>query len=120
MSSPSRATRRASSSRPAIEDLDLLIHERLRLGMISELSGGGPATFSELKTLLHATDGNLGVHARKLEAAGYVSSTKSFVGRTPKTDYRLTPAGRRAFARYLRQLGSLIRSARPRRRRPAS
>jgi len=76
--------------------LDRLIHERLRAGMVSALSVNESLTFNELKKLLDTTDGNLSVHARKLEEAGYVACAKSFVGRMPRTDYRLTGAGRRA------------------------
>src|SRR5579863_3071551 len=78
------------------EKLDRLIHERLRLGILSALSVNEALTFNELKKLLDTSDGNLSVHARKLEEAGYVACTKSFAGRTPRTDYRLTASGRRA------------------------
>src|SRR6516162_10663713 len=80
--------------------LDRLIHERLRLGILSALSVNESLTFNELKKLLDTTDGNLSVHARKLEEAGYVSFTKSFEGRIPKTEYKLTATGRRALERY--------------------
>lgn len=92
--------------------LDRLIHERLRLGILSALSVNESLTFNELKKLLDATDGNLSVHARKLEEAGYVSCTKSFEGRMPKTDYRLAPAGRRALERYLDHMEALIQAMR--------
>src|ERR1043166_3345391 len=75
--------------------LDRLIHERLRLGMLSALSVNESLTFNELKKLLDTTDGNLSVHARKLEEAGYLTASKSFDGRIPRTDYKITPAGRR-------------------------
>ena len=92
--------------------LDRLIHERLRLGMVSALSVNESLTFNELKKLLDTTDGNLSVHARKLEEAGYVACTKSFAGRIPRTDYRLTAAGRRALERYLDHMEALIQAMR--------
>src|SRR5436190_24328376 len=92
--------------------LDRLIHERLRLGIISALSVNDSLTFNELKKLLDTTDGNLSVHARKLEEAGYVACTKSFEGRVPRTDYRLTAAGRRAMDRYLDHMEALIQAMR--------
>ena len=88
--------------------LDRLIHERLRLGIISALAVNDSMTFNELKALLETTDGNLSVHARKLEEAGYVGCTKSFAGRVPKTEYKLTAAGRRALEKYLGHMESLI------------
>src|ERR1019366_8662033 len=94
--------------------LDRLIHERLRLGMVSALSVNESLTFSDLKKLLDTTDGNLSVHARKLEEAGYVACTKSFAGRIPRTDYRLTAAGRRALERYLDHMEALIQAMRDR------
>jgi DNA-binding HxlR family transcriptional regulator len=94
--------------------LDRLIHERLRLGILSALSVSDSLTFNELKKLLDTTDGNLSVHARKLEEAGYVSCTKSFEGRMPRTDYRLTPLGRRALERYLDHMEALIQATRDR------
>jgi len=96
------------------EKLDRLVHERLRLGILSALSVNDSLTFTELKKLLDTTDGNLSVHARKLEEAGYVSVVKSFEGRLPRTDYRLTAAGRRALERYLDHMEALIRSMRDR------
>jgi DNA-binding HxlR family transcriptional regulator len=92
--------------------LDRLIHERLRLAIVSALSVNDALSFSALKQLLRTTDGNLSVHARKLEEAGYVVCTKSFEGRMPKTEYRLTAAGRRALERYLDHMEALIRAAR--------
>jgi DNA-binding MarR family transcriptional regulator len=92
--------------------LDRLIHERLRLGIISALSVNESLTFNEMKKLLDTTDGNLSVHARKLEEAGYISCTKSFEGRIPRTDYRLTAAGRRALERYLDHMEALIQAMR--------
>jgi DNA-binding MarR family transcriptional regulator len=94
--------------------LDRLIHERIRLGIVSALAVNDSLTFNELKALLQTTDGNLSVHARKLEEAGYVACTKSFDGRIPKTRYRLTPAGRRAFERYLAHMEALIEAMRER------
>ena len=92
--------------------LDRLIHERLRLGILSALSVNESLTFNELKKLLDTTDGNLSVHARKLEEAGYVGCTKSFEGRMPRTDYRLTTGGRRALERYLDHMEALIHAMR--------
>ena len=92
--------------------LDRLIHERMRLGIVSALAANETLTFNELKALLQTTDGNLSVHARKLEEAGYISCTKSFEGRMPKTEYALTASGRKAFERYLDHMEALIRAAR--------
>jgi len=94
--------------------LDRLIHERLRLGIVSALAVNDSLSFSDLKKLMNTTDGNLSVHARKLEEAEYISCTKSFEGRMPKTQYRLTPAGRRALERYLDHMEALIRATRER------
>ena len=94
--------------------LDRLIHERLRLGILSALSVNQSLTFNELKKLLDTTDGNLSVHARKLEEAAYVACTKSFEGRVPKTEYRLTAAGRKALERYLDHMEALIQAMRDR------
>jgi DNA-binding MarR family transcriptional regulator len=98
----------------AAPKLDRLIHERLRLGILSALSVNDSLTFNELKKLLDTTDGNLSVHARKLEEAGYVACSKSFAGRMPRTDYRLTAAGRRALERYLDHMEALIQAMRER------
>ena len=97
---------------PVAPGLDRLIHERMRLGIVSALAANVSLTFNELKALLRTTDGNLSVHARKLEEAAYINCTKMFDGRLPKTRYRLTAAGRRAFERYLDHMESLIRAAR--------
>ena len=94
--------------------LDRLIHERIRLGIVSALAVNDSLTFNELKALLRTTDGNLSVHARKLEEADYIACTKSFEGRLPKTEYRLTAAGRRALERYLNHMEALIRATRER------
>ena len=93
-------------------ELERLIHERVRLAIVSALAVNDSLTFNDLKQLLNTTDGNLSVHARKLEEAQYVVCTKSFEGRTPKTEYRLTAAGRRALERYLGHMESVIRAAR--------
>ncbi len=92
--------------------LDRLIHERLRLGILSALAVNESLTFNELKKLLDASDGNLSIHARKLEEAGYISCAKSFQGRMPRTDYRLSAAGRRALERYLDHMEALIQAMR--------
>jgi len=94
--------------------LDRLIHERLRLAIVSSLAVNESLTFNELKRLLGATDGNLSVHARRLEEGGYVECLKSFDGRVPRTEFRLTNAGRHALERYLTHMEGLIRSTRAR------
>jgi DNA-binding transcriptional ArsR family regulator len=104
--------RTASTPEASAVSLDRLIHERTRLGVISALAVNSSLTFNELKQLLGATDGNVSVHARKLEDAGYVACTKSFSGRVPKTEYRLTAAGRRALEKYLGHMEALIRATR--------
>ena len=91
-----------------MHELDKLIHERLRLGIISALAANESLTFNELKHLVKTSDGNLSVHARKLEDAGYVRCSKTFHGRTPKTEYTLTAAGRRALERYLDHMEAVI------------
>jgi DNA-binding MarR family transcriptional regulator len=96
----------------ALPNLDRIIHERMRLGIVSALAVNESLTFNELKKLLQTTDGNLSVHARRLEEAEYVECTKSFEGRMPKTEYRLTVAGRKAFERYLDHLEALIHAMR--------
>ena len=94
--------------------LDRLIHERLRLGILSALAVNASLSFGDLKKLMQTTDGNLSVHARKLEEASYVTCTKSFEGRVPKTEYSITAAGRRALERYLDHMEALIRATRER------
>src|SRR5262244_1914971 len=89
-------------------DLDRLIHERVRLGIVSALAVNRSLTFNELKAMLKTTDGNLSVHARKLEEADYIVCSKSFDGRVPRTEYRLTPAGRRALEKYISHMESII------------
>ncbi len=112
-----RAQRGLGAVRGRLEEnvpprLDRLIHERMRLGIVSALAVNESLTFNELKALLKTTDGNLSVHARKLEEANYVTCTKSFAGRLPKTEYRLTAAGKRALERYLNHMEALIRATR--------
>jgi len=113
--SPPAGTRAASSSaekRPL--EFDRLIHERIRLGIVSALTVNESLSFNDLKRLLATTDGNLSVHARKLEEAGYVTCSKFFDKRVPKTEYRLTAAGRNALDRYLNHMEALIRAMRER------
>ena len=101
-----------ANEKSAAPNLDRLIHERLRLGIISALAANESLTFSDLKRLMNTTDGNLSVHARKLEEAGYISCTKFFEGRLPKTEYKLTAAGRSALEKYLSHMESLIKQMR--------
>jgi DNA-binding HxlR family transcriptional regulator len=101
-----------AQEKSAAPNLDRLIHERLRLGIISALAANETLTFSDLKRLMSTTDGNLSVHARKLEEAGYISCTKFFEGRLPKTEYKLTAAGRSALEKYLSHMESLIKQMR--------
>lgn len=96
------------------EKFERLIHERSRLGIISALAVNETLSFNDLKKLMRTTDGNLSVHARKLEDAGYIACTKSFEGRTPKTQYSLTRTGRRALEQYLNHMEALIRTMRDR------
>ena len=96
-------------------ELDRLIHERVRLAIVSALAVNEKLSFNALKDMLGATDGNLSVHARKLEEAGYVACTKSFEGRVPRTEYRLTPEGRGALEAYLDHMEALIQAVRDRR-----
>jgi DNA-binding MarR family transcriptional regulator len=115
--SKSRGSARVEQAMRAAEkapELDGLIHERMRLGIVSALAANESLTFGELKELLKTTDGNVSVHARKLEDANYISCAKSFVGRMPKTEYRLTEKGRRALENYLNHMEALIRAARER------
>ncbi|MFZ0635115.1 MAG: transcriptional regulator [Candidatus Acidiferrales bacterium] len=102
----------AAASGLSATQLDRLIHERTRLAIVSALAANQALTFTELKQLLNASDGNLSVHARKLEDAGYIACTKSFAGRMPRTEYRLTPSGRRALLRYLDHMEALIQATR--------
>ncbi len=104
----------AGASSVRADALDRLIHERLRLGIVSALAVNDSLSFSDLKKLMKTTDGNLSVHARKLEEADYITCTKSFEGRMPKTEYKLTATGRRALERYLDHMEALIRATRER------
>jgi DNA-binding HxlR family transcriptional regulator len=99
---------------PSLElpELDRLIHERIRLGIVSALATNDSLSFNDLKRVLKTTDGNLSVHARKLEEAQYISCVKFFEGRVPRTEYRLTATGRRALAEYLDQMEQWIRVTR--------
>jgi DNA-binding HxlR family transcriptional regulator len=97
-----------------LPDLDRIIHERLRLGIVSALTINDSLSFNDLRRLLKTTDGNLSVHARKLEEAGYITCNKFFEGRIPRTDYRLTSSGRRALEKYVAQMEELIRRTRRR------
>ena len=106
------AEARGRAAETSARELDRLIHERTRLGIVSALAVNDSLSFNELKGLLRTTDGNLSVHARKLEEAQYVACTKSFQGRMPKTEYRLTAAGRRALERYLSHMEAIIRATR--------
>lgn len=108
-----RVTAPALPETPAA-NLDRVIHERTRLAIISALAVSDSLTFRELKQLLGASDGNLSVHARKLEDAGYIACAKSFANRLPKTEYRLTASGRRALEKYLDHMEALIRATRER------
>jgi DNA-binding HxlR family transcriptional regulator len=106
------ASVRAVAGGNSVPDLDRLIHERMRLGIVSALAANESLTFNELKKLLKTTDGNLSVHARKLEEANYIACAKSFQGRMPKTEYRLTEAGRKALEKYLNHMEALIHAMR--------
>jgi DNA-binding MarR family transcriptional regulator len=108
-----QGVRGARAKHPA-PGLDRLIHERLRLGIVSALAANDSLTFNNLKSLMNTTDGNLSVHARKLEEAGYISCSKSFEGRLPKTEYKLTVAGRRALENYLSHMETIIHQMRNR------
>jgi DNA-binding MarR family transcriptional regulator len=107
-----RVVKRRSPGGTEAVNLDAVIHERVRLAIISALAVNDELSFNDLKKLLEITDGNLSVHARKLEVAGYVKCSKSFVARQPRTTFRLSPAGRRALEIYLEQMESVIHSAR--------
>lgn len=116
-----RTTKAASKLEPvrglalsSNQDLDKLIHERVRLAIVSALAVHDSLSFNELRDLVETTDGNLSVHARKLEEAQYVLCTKSFDGRTPRTEYKLSAAGRRSLERYLAHMEALIRAVRDR------
>ena len=105
-------SRPGTGTTPFVPDFDPVLHQRVRLGIVSALAAGGRTSFNDLKTALGLTDGNLSVHARKLEDAGYVACHKSFVERSPLTEYALTAAGRRALTAYLDQMEAVIQAAR--------
>src|SRR5438105_2760063 len=107
-----RGERRAASNvvQPTIPDFDRLIHEKTRLAIVSALAVNPTLTFNELKAVLKTTDGNVSVHARKLEDAGYLACKKSFAGRVPRTEYSLTASGRRALEKYLNHMEALIKA----------
>ena len=111
-----RGHRRETVARPraeqAVPELDPMIHERIRLGIVSALAVNDRLSFNELKRLLNTTDGNLSVHARKLEEAGYLGCDKYFDGRVPKTEFRLTATGRKSLQRYLDRMEEIIRATR--------
>ena len=109
---PRRTTNKSAAQAAESLKLDRLIHERVRLAIVSALAVNDVLSFHDLKALLEITDGNLSVHARKLENAGYLKCSKSFVGRQPRTEFRLTAAGRRALEDYLEQMESVIRATR--------
>lgn len=113
-SSSSGASAQTRATEGNATDLDRLIHERMRLAIVSALAVNNSLTFNDLKQLLDTTDGNLSVHARKLEEAEYVTCHKYFDGRMPKTEYRLTVSGRRALERYLNHMEAIIRATRTR------
>src|SRR5207302_7674393 len=102
----------AAARTPELPELDRLIHERIRLGIVSALASNDSLSFNDLKRILKTTDGNLSVHARKLEDAQYVSCSKYFEGRVPRTQHRLSAAGRRALSQYLDQMEEWIRLTR--------
>jgi DNA-binding MarR family transcriptional regulator len=108
-----KAKGEAQKSGQAAVRLDRLIHERLRLGIVSALAVNDRLTFNDLKRLLQTTDGNLSVHARKLEDASYIACEKSFDGRLPRTEYRLTAGGRRALEKYLAHMEAIIKAVKP-------
>jgi DNA-binding HxlR family transcriptional regulator len=108
------ARKRADKPAQPVHDFDRLIHERMRLGILSALAVNESLSFNDLKSLLSTTDGNLSVHARKLEEAGYVACNKYFEGRVPRTEYRLTRIGRQALEQYLNDMESLIETMRKR------
>ena len=114
ISDPASRVPAARVRKGTLPDLDRVIHERVRLGIVSALAASESLTFAELRRLLDATDGNLSVHARRLEEAGYVACSKTFEGRVPRTEYRLTAEGRKAFERYLAHLEAVIEHARHR------
>jgi DNA-binding transcriptional ArsR family regulator len=111
-SAAKKAVERPQSAPADVTDLDRLIHEKMRLGIVSALAVTPTLTFNEMKAILKTTDGNVSVHARKLEEAGYIECRKSFEGRVPKTEYSLTREGKKAFEKYLGHMEAVIRAAR--------
>jgi len=111
--SPTREQARRHIPAPALElpELDRLIHERIRLGIVSALATNASLSFNDLKRILKTTDGNLSVHARKLEEAEYIACDKSFEGRIPRTEFRITASGRKAFEKYLAHMEAIIKAA---------
>jgi DNA-binding transcriptional ArsR family regulator len=109
---PAPAAPREPAGKPLPQRLDRLIHDRTRLAILAALAANDALAFNELKSITGTTDGNLSVHARRLEDAGYVHCDKTFAGRTPRTEFRLTAAGRRALEKYLEHMESLIRATR--------
>jgi DNA-binding MarR family transcriptional regulator len=103
---------RQGEARPLPQRLDRVIHDRTRLAILAALAASETQSFTDLKAITGTTDGNLSVHARRLEDAGYVLCEKTFAGRTPRTEYRLSPAGRRAFEKYLDHMDALIKAMR--------
>lgn len=120
MAKPGAVSRNRSAARPSApspirtQQLDRLIHERIRLGILSALAVNEFLTFNDLKAMLQTTDGNLSVHARRLEEAHYLHCRKTFDGRIPRTEYRMTEIGRRALGSYLDHMEAVIRAARDR------
>ena len=107
-----RGRQHAPANATELPELDRLIHERIRLGIVSALATNDSLSFNDLKRVLKTTDGNLSVHARKLEEADYISCVKFFEGRVPRTEYRLTAKGRTALSKYLDQMEEWIRLTR--------
>ena len=110
--SPGSARIRVSAPESQVTRLDRLIHDRVRLGILSALAASSEMSFGDMKAALDVTDGNLSVHARKLEEAGYIVCRKSFTGRTPRTEYAMTATGRRAFEKYLDHMDAIIEATR--------
>lgn len=110
----SNALPRAESAAVKAPNLDQIIHERVRLGIVSALATTAKLSFGELKEILSLTDGNLSIHARKLEDAGYIECRKFFEGRRPQTEFALTPSGRRALEKYINHMEALIETMKPR------
>jgi DNA-binding transcriptional ArsR family regulator len=112
--SPGPGAQRATTAKAHPQRLDHLIHERTRLAILSALAANDTLAFTDLKDITGATDGNLSVHARRLEEAGYVHCAKTFAGRMPRTEYRLSAAGRRALEKYLDHMDAIIKATRQR------